>query len=387
MAELVCHCGFGEEYFTLEGNRSICSVCGGDVAGRTIDVFDSPEAGSESGAAPGTRVLVIDDQPFFRLRIRDILEQTRHQIIEAGDGIEAVRALAAGLRSAAANPSERVALAILDLNMPGLIDGFQTLGVLKAMDENLPVLILTASAPTPELLKKLGQLKAKKYLNKSSKNLEELLLRNLEGTLGLRRGPRVAMASRARRVACQHLGGVLAGDLQEVPPLAAGQGPAALVAEPRLAAHEEGEDGRDPLRFQKRQQPGVPSRESAPPDRRESEAPSAGIRPRRPGAAPRGSPGSVRRTPRSGGRKRRPAPCSSDVRPVKARAFRGEHSRWSSRGVHLPAAGAPVNGRGCIDKHPRLSCWPCVGNGQRFMTIRSAARRVVDTPRSGGADA
>ena len=31
-----------------------------------------------------------------------------------------------------------------------------------------------------ERLKKLGQLKAKKYLNKSSKNLEELLLRNLE---------------------------------------------------------------------------------------------------------------------------------------------------------------------------------------------------------------
>ena len=181
MAETVCHCGFGDEYFTLEGNRSLCTVCGGEVAGRSIGVFDQPEPGWEPEAAPGMRVLVIDDQPFFRLRIRGILEQTHYQIIEAGDGIAAVRALAAGLRAAATNPSERVALAVLDLNMPGLIDGFQTLGVLKAMDENLPVLILTASAPTPELLKKLGQLKAKKYLNKSSKNLEELLLRNLEG--------------------------------------------------------------------------------------------------------------------------------------------------------------------------------------------------------------
>ena len=181
MAETVCHCGFGEEYFTLEGNRSLCTVCGGEVAGRSVGIFDLPEQEQEPAAPPGTRVLVIDDQPFFRLRIRDILEQTHHQIVEAGDGIEAVRALAAGLRAAATNPSERVALAVLDLNMPGLIDGFQTLGVLKAMDENLPVLILTASAPTPELLKKLGQLKAKKYLNKSSKNLEELLLRNLEG--------------------------------------------------------------------------------------------------------------------------------------------------------------------------------------------------------------
>jgi CheY-like chemotaxis protein len=179
MAETFCHCGFGEEYFTLEGNRSLCTVCGGDVAGHSVGIFDLPD--SEPEAAAGTRVLVIDDQPFFRMRIRDILEQTRHQIVEAGDGIEAVRALAAGQRAAVTNPAERVALAVLDLNMPGLIDGFQTLGVLKAMDENLPVLILTASAPTPELLKKLGQLKAKKYLNKSSKNLEELLLRNLEG--------------------------------------------------------------------------------------------------------------------------------------------------------------------------------------------------------------
>ena len=181
MAETVCHCGFGDEYFILEGNRSLCTVCGGEVAGRSVGVFDLPEPEPESAAAAGARVLVIDDQPFFRMRIRDILEQTHHQIVEAGDGIEAVRALAAGQRAAATNPSERVALAILDLNMPGLIDGFQTLGVLKAMDDNLPVLILTASAPTPELLKKLGQLKAKKYLNKSSKNLEELLLRNLEG--------------------------------------------------------------------------------------------------------------------------------------------------------------------------------------------------------------
>ena len=183
MAETVCHCGFGEEYFTLEGNRSLCTVCGGEVAGRSVGLFDmpEPEPEREQESAAGTQVLVIDDQPFFRMRIRDILERTHHQIVEAGDGIEAVRALAAGLRAAATNPSEGVVMAVLDLNMPGLIDGFQTLGVLKAMDENLPVLILTASAPTPELLKKLGQLKAKKYLNKSSKNLEELLLRNLEG--------------------------------------------------------------------------------------------------------------------------------------------------------------------------------------------------------------
>jgi CheY-like chemotaxis protein len=178
MSDAICNCGFGEEFFALDGNRSICTVCGGEVAGRQVGVFEPPPS-PEAPAA--SKVLVIDDQPFFRMRIRDLLEQQRHEVVEAGEGIEAVRALAVSLRAAALDPAARISLAILDLNMPGLIDGFQTLGVLKAMDEELPVLILTASAPTPELLRKLGQLKAKKYLNKSSKNLEELLLRNLDG--------------------------------------------------------------------------------------------------------------------------------------------------------------------------------------------------------------
>jgi CheY-like chemotaxis protein len=177
MAGTICSCGFGEVYFTIDGGRSVCTICGGEVAGLQDRLFEPSQPEPE----PGTRVLVVDDQPYFRLRIRDILEQKRYQVVEAGDGIEAVRSLAAGLRAAATHPAERVGLAILDLHMPGLLDGFQTLGVLKAMDEELPVLILTSSAPTPELLKKLGQLRAKKYLNKSSKNLEELLLRNLEG--------------------------------------------------------------------------------------------------------------------------------------------------------------------------------------------------------------
>jgi CheY-like chemotaxis protein len=176
MPGTVCTCGFGEEYFTIEGNQSICTVCGGEVTGTRVAVFER-QSPAERVAA---RVLVVDDQPFFRLRIRDLLEQRQFQVIEAGEGIEAVRALAAATRAAVTNPTQRVSLAILDLNMPGLIDGFQTLGVLKAIDEELPVFVLTASAPTPELLKKLGQLKARKYLNKASKSLDELILRNLE---------------------------------------------------------------------------------------------------------------------------------------------------------------------------------------------------------------
>ena len=174
MKENACQCGFGEEYFTIEGENSICTVCGGEVVVHQDLVVQEVEA------RRGKRILLVDDQAFFRLRIREVLSDKTHDIVEAGEGIEAVRLLAQSLTERVKDPSKKVDLVILDLTMPGLIDGFQTLGVIKAMRSELPVMILTASPPTPELLKKLGQLKAKKYLNKSSKNLEELLLRNLE---------------------------------------------------------------------------------------------------------------------------------------------------------------------------------------------------------------
>jgi hypothetical protein len=114
MADFPCHCGFGEEYFTIEGDRSVCTVCGGGVTGRIVAVFDQAPAAEP----PAKRVLVVDDQPFFRLRIGDILAQRRHEVLEAGEGLEAVRVLARAIRA-----GETVNLVILDLNMPGLLDG------------------------------------------------------------------------------------------------------------------------------------------------------------------------------------------------------------------------------------------------------------------------
>lgn len=174
MSVEACQCGFGDEFFTIENGQSICTVCDGKVAGG---------AGEEPGEdlpAQGKRIILVDDQPFFRKRIREALHEKGHIVLEAGEGIEAVRLLAVSMKEAAKDPGKKIDLAILDLAMPGLIDGFQTLGVIKAMNEALPVIILTSSPPTQELLQKLGRLKAKKYVNKASKGLEALLLKNLE---------------------------------------------------------------------------------------------------------------------------------------------------------------------------------------------------------------
>ena len=173
MTETLCHCGFGDEYFTLEGNRSICTVCGGEVAGRQRRGSSTRRYPHEP--APIRPVLVVDDQPFFRMRIRDILEQTHHQVVEAGDGIEAVRALAAGVTGRGGEPrgaggpgDPRLEHAGSDRRLPDA-RGAQGDGRGPPGARSSP-----RARRRPELLKKLGQLKAKKYLNKSSKNLEEL---------------------------------------------------------------------------------------------------------------------------------------------------------------------------------------------------------------------
>lgn len=174
MVEDVCQCGFGNEYFTIENDESICTVCGGRVAAHP----DLEESGP--GTKTGKRIIIVDDQPFFRKRVKEALTDQGHEVIEAGEGLEAIRHLSEAKESAVRKPALKVNLVILDLTMPGLIDGFQTLGVIKAVEESLPVIILTSSPPTPELLQKLGRLKAKKYVNKASKDLEGLLLKNLE---------------------------------------------------------------------------------------------------------------------------------------------------------------------------------------------------------------
>ncbi len=174
MAGEVCQCGFGEEYFTFEDAHSICTICGGRV------VVEAGKEAEPAGEPAAKLVLIVDDQPFFRERIREALGGRGHGVLEAGEGVEAVAALARSLVEGVKDPSRRIDLVVLDLTMPGLIDGFQTLGVMKAIAGELPVIILTSIPPTKELLKKLSQLKAKKYLNKASQDLEGLLLKNIE---------------------------------------------------------------------------------------------------------------------------------------------------------------------------------------------------------------
>jgi two-component system cell cycle response regulator DivK len=83
------------------------------------------------------KILVADDKATSRELVRTVLEKFGYEILEAADGLEA-------LRYAREN---RPDLIILDLHMPGL-DGFGVIEILRREAEfaTTPIVALTASA-------------------------------------------------------------------------------------------------------------------------------------------------------------------------------------------------------------------------------------------------
>ena len=95
-------------------------------------------AGSRTGADVSSgRILVVEDNPLNLKLVRDVLDATGYDVVEATSGEE-------GLRLAAEAPPD---LVLLDLQLPG-IDGLETLQRLRdgVLAPDVPVMALTAFA-------------------------------------------------------------------------------------------------------------------------------------------------------------------------------------------------------------------------------------------------
>ena len=78
------------------------------------------------------KILLADDEAEIRELLKLYLEKEGYQIIEAGNGIDALKIL----------DSKEISLAVLDIMMPGL-DGFRLLKKLREKS-NIPVMIISA---------------------------------------------------------------------------------------------------------------------------------------------------------------------------------------------------------------------------------------------------
>ena len=107
------------------------------------------------------KVLVADDESEIRSLLRLYLEKDGYQVIEAEDGLQAVKLL----------ENEDVDLALLDIMMPGM-DGYQVLRTIRK-ESNIPVMMI--SAKNQDVDKILGlDLGADDYLTKPFNPLEAM---------------------------------------------------------------------------------------------------------------------------------------------------------------------------------------------------------------------
>ncbi len=101
------------------------------------------------------RVLVVDDEPEIRELCRVNLELEGFEVLEAGDGEEALRV--------AGETSPNVVL--LDVNMPGM-DGFEVASRLSS-DPSAPAVILTSSRDGADFDQRIRESGARGFIPKA----------------------------------------------------------------------------------------------------------------------------------------------------------------------------------------------------------------------------
>jgi two-component system, NtrC family, response regulator AtoC len=103
-----------------------------------------------------TRVLVVDDEPLVRWSIAETLGNHGYEVAEAGDSVEAVRALTA--------PRSVPDIVLLDLRLPDCSD-LDLLSTVRRLAPSALVILMTAFG-TPEVRKEAEQLGAFRVIDK-----------------------------------------------------------------------------------------------------------------------------------------------------------------------------------------------------------------------------
>jgi len=117
------------------------------------------------------KILSVDDSVIIRKIIRNGVELLDYELVEAGDGLEALDILE--------QSSADISLILLDWNMPGM-DGFEFLQKVKeiATIKHIPVMMVTTESETKNIIKAI-QAGAINYMVKPF-SIEELMKKILE---------------------------------------------------------------------------------------------------------------------------------------------------------------------------------------------------------------
>ena len=102
----------------------------------------TPTAGNNLRMADQQTVLIVDDEEIIRAIARDILEMQGYQILEAGDGRQAVDLYRIH--------RDAIDLVILDMSMP-VMGGKETFDLLAGVDNDVKVILSTGFADSDDI--------------------------------------------------------------------------------------------------------------------------------------------------------------------------------------------------------------------------------------------
>jgi type II secretory ATPase GspE/PulE/Tfp pilus assembly ATPase PilB-like protein/CheY-like chemotaxis protein len=163
------------ERSTDRPGRSVAPVADLSNAFELIEEEVVIEEPVRRGGARGQTVLLVDDEEFLRRVMKDLLVREGYEVVEAGNGIEAL------------DQTDRHApdVIVLDLNLPGM-DGYSVLAELRSRPatRNIPVVVLTAKGDEDNEVR-VFELGADDFLTKPFR--AKALSKRLEVVLGRRR--------------------------------------------------------------------------------------------------------------------------------------------------------------------------------------------------------
>jgi len=103
------------------------------------------------------RILIIDDEVMLKMILKKILSEEGYAVFCVSSGRSAIKNI----------KRKKFDLLLLDLEMPG-IDGIKTLEIIRKIDRNLSVILLSAHL-TKDSIKKAVKLGISNYIEKSFK--------------------------------------------------------------------------------------------------------------------------------------------------------------------------------------------------------------------------
>ena len=110
-------------------------------------------------------ILVVDDDPVIRRMLEKRLEKEGYEVLIAEDGYQARKML----------PQQHIDVVLTDLMMPGSIGGLEVLDIVKNLNANIEVILITAHSSIDTAVEAMKK-GAADYLEKPI-NFDELFLR------------------------------------------------------------------------------------------------------------------------------------------------------------------------------------------------------------------